>query len=75
MRAAPHGRVRRGRDTAHRPRGCRNHLAPIVRDLLAAGCEVRGDPLVQEVDARVRAACDADWYREFLDAIIRGARR
>jgi glutamate-5-semialdehyde dehydrogenase len=46
------------------------HLAPIVRDLLAAGCEVRGDPLVQEVDARVRAACDADWYREFLDAII-----
>jgi glutamate-5-semialdehyde dehydrogenase len=46
------------------------HLAPIVRDLLAAGCEVRGDALVQEVDARVRAACDADWYREFLDAII-----
>ena len=46
------------------------HLAPIVRDLLAAGCEVRGDELVQEVDARVRAACEADWYREFLDAII-----
>jgi glutamate-5-semialdehyde dehydrogenase len=46
------------------------HLAPLVRDLLAAGCEVRGDALVQEVDARVRAACDADWYREFLDAII-----
>ena len=46
------------------------HLAPIVRDLLAAGCEVRGDERVQEVDARVRAACEADWYREFLDAII-----
>jgi glutamate-5-semialdehyde dehydrogenase len=46
------------------------HLAPIVRDLLAAGCEVRGDALVQAVDARVRAASDADWYREFLDAII-----
>ena len=46
------------------------YLAPIVRDLLAAGCEVRGDELVQEVDARVRAACEADWYREFLDAII-----
>jgi glutamate-5-semialdehyde dehydrogenase len=46
------------------------HLAPIVRDLLAAGCEVRGDALVQEVDARVRAASEEDWYREFLDAII-----
>jgi glutamate-5-semialdehyde dehydrogenase len=45
-------------------------LAPIVRDLLAAGCEVRGDALVQEVDARVRAASEEDWYREFLDAII-----
>jgi glutamate-5-semialdehyde dehydrogenase len=46
------------------------HLAPIVHDLLAAGCEVRGDALVQEVDARVRAASEEDWYREFLDAII-----
>jgi glutamate-5-semialdehyde dehydrogenase len=46
------------------------HLAPLVRDLIAAGCEVRGDELVQKVDARVRAATEADWYREFLDAII-----
>ena len=46
------------------------HLAPIVRDLLAAGCEVRGDALVQEVDARVRVASEEDWYREYLDAII-----
>ena len=46
------------------------HLAPIVRALLAAGCEVRGDALVQQVDARVRAASVEDWYREFLDAII-----
>jgi glutamate-5-semialdehyde dehydrogenase len=45
-------------------------LAPIVRDLLAAGCEVRGDARVQEVDARVRAASEEDWYREYLDAII-----
>ena len=45
-------------------------LAPIVRDLLAAGCEVRGDALARAVDARVRAASEADWYREFLDAII-----
>jgi glutamate-5-semialdehyde dehydrogenase len=46
------------------------HLAPIVLDLIAAGCEVRGDELVQKVDARVRPASEEDWYREFLDAII-----
>jgi len=46
------------------------HLAPIVLDLLAAGCEVRGDEFVQKVDPRVRQACEEDWYREFLDAII-----
>jgi glutamate-5-semialdehyde dehydrogenase len=46
------------------------HLAPIVRDLLDAGCEVRGDPTVQKADARVRAAREDDWYTEYLDAII-----
>ena len=46
------------------------HLAPIVRDLLEAGCEVRGDAAVQQVDARVRAATEQDWYTEYLDAII-----
>ncbi|HVN45359.1 MAG TPA: glutamate-5-semialdehyde dehydrogenase [Steroidobacteraceae bacterium] len=46
------------------------HLAPIVRDLLEAGCEVRGDSAVQRVDPRVRAASEDDWYTEYLDAII-----
>jgi glutamate-5-semialdehyde dehydrogenase len=46
------------------------HLVPLVRDLLEAGCEVRGDATVQNADRRVRPAIDADWYREFLDAII-----
>jgi glutamate-5-semialdehyde dehydrogenase len=46
------------------------HLAPIVRDLLDAGCEVRGDPTVQAADARVRRASEDDWYTEYLDAII-----
>ena len=46
------------------------HLAPIVRDLLEAGCEVRGDALVQQADARVRPASEDDWYTEYLDAII-----
>jgi glutamate-5-semialdehyde dehydrogenase len=46
------------------------HLAPIVRDLLDAGCEVRGDATVQAVDPRVRPATEDDWYTEYLDAII-----
>jgi glutamate-5-semialdehyde dehydrogenase len=46
------------------------HLAPVVRALLDAGCEVRGDDAVRKVDARVQSATDQDWYTEFLDAII-----
>jgi glutamate-5-semialdehyde dehydrogenase len=46
------------------------HLAPIVKDLLDAGCEVRGDAVTQAVDARVKAAIEQDWYTEYLDAII-----
>ena len=52
-------------------RGCAaTHLAPIVLDLLEAGCEVRGDATVQKIDPRVRAACEDDWFTEYLDAII-----
>jgi glutamate-5-semialdehyde dehydrogenase len=47
-----------------------SHLAPIVRDLLDAGCEVRGDAMVQAADARVRPATEEDWYTEYLDAVI-----
>jgi glutamate-5-semialdehyde dehydrogenase len=46
------------------------HLEPIVKDLLEAGCEVRGDAVVQKADARVLPATEADWYTEYLDAII-----
>jgi glutamate-5-semialdehyde dehydrogenase len=46
------------------------HLGPLIKDLLEAGCEVRGDATVQQVDARVRAATEADWYTEYLDSII-----
>jgi glutamate-5-semialdehyde dehydrogenase len=46
------------------------HLAPLVTDLLAAGCEVRGDERVQAVDARVKPATETDWSTEYLDAII-----
>jgi glutamate-5-semialdehyde dehydrogenase len=46
------------------------HLAVLVKDLLDAGCEVRGDAEVQAVDARVKPASEQDWYTEYLDSII-----
>jgi len=46
------------------------HLSPLVKDLLDAGCEVRGDAAVRQVDVRVKAATEQDWYTEYLDAII-----
>ena len=46
------------------------HLAPLVKMLLDADCEVRGDAAVQAVDARVRGATEEDWRTEYLDAII-----
>jgi glutamate-5-semialdehyde dehydrogenase len=51
--------------------GCvSTHLAPVVRELLDAGCEVRGDATVRQADPRVRPASEEDWYTEYLDAII-----
>ncbi len=48
--------------------------SPLPRDLVAllldAGCAVRGDSAVQALDGRVSAATEADWFTEFLDAII-----
>ena len=45
-------------------------LAALVDDLIAAGCEVRGDAAAQRSDSRVDAAADSDWGKEYLDAII-----
>ena len=45
-------------------------LVPLVTALLDADCEVRGDEVTQAVDPRVVAAVEADWYAEYLDAII-----
>ena len=46
------------------------HLGPLVRDLLEAGCEVRGDAATRAVDPRVKPATDEDWATEYLDAIL-----
>jgi glutamate-5-semialdehyde dehydrogenase len=45
-------------------------LPPIIDDLIAAGCEVRGDPATQTFDERVVPASEADWDTEYLDAIL-----
>tara|TARA_B100002003_G_C14053511_1_gene507338 strand:- start:475 stop:1161 length:687 start_codon:yes stop_codon:yes gene_type:complete len=47
-----------------------SHLAPLVKDLLDAGCEVRGDGDTQGADSRVVPATAADWDTEYLDSII-----
>jgi len=47
-----------------------DYLTPLVKALLDAGCEVRGDDATQKVDARVKPAAPDDWGREFLDSII-----
>ena len=43
---------------------------PLVRALLEAGCEVRGDDSVLELDERIVSAEAADWDTEYLGPIL-----
>jgi glutamate-5-semialdehyde dehydrogenase len=45
-------------------------LPPILADLHAAGCEIRGDAETQVLDPLARAATEDDWTTEYLDAIV-----
>jgi glutamate-5-semialdehyde dehydrogenase len=45
-------------------------LPTLVKALLDAGCEVRGDGATTAIDGRVKAAAPDDYGREFLDKII-----
>jgi glutamate-5-semialdehyde dehydrogenase len=45
-------------------------LPPILADLRAAGCELRGDPAVLALDGAVTSATEQDWRTEYLDAIL-----
>ena len=45
-------------------------LPPIVDDLLAGDCEVRGDEAARAIDGRLVPATPADWDTEYLDAIL-----
>src|SRR5262245_27365161 len=46
------------------------HLGPLVRMLLDAGFEARGEAATRAVAARVKPATEEDWSAEYLDAII-----
>ena len=46
------------------------NLAAIIRTLIDAGCEVRGDKEAQAVDTRVKPASEEDWSTEYLDSIV-----
>ncbi len=47
-----------------------SHLPAILDDLIAAGCEARGDEATRALDERVVAAKPADWDAEYLEPII-----
>jgi glutamate-5-semialdehyde dehydrogenase len=47
-----------------------SHLVPILQDLAAAGCEIRGDADVVTRFPSAKPATEADWDTEYLDAII-----
>ncbi len=42
----------------------------VVRTLLDAGCELRGDARAQALDPRIKPASANDWDCEYLDAIL-----
>src|ERR1700752_2394787 len=45
----------------------KSHLKPLVKMLIDAGCEVRGDEIVRTADTRVKAATEDDWGTEYED--------
>ena len=45
-------------------------LLGLVKALIDAGCEIRGDSVVSDVDKRVRGATEDDWATEYLDAVV-----
>lgn len=44
--------------------------ARLIGKLIDAGCEVRADDMLMELDARTVSAEEADWGTEYLDSII-----
>ena len=51
-------------------RAALDQLPAIAGDLIAAGCELRGDEAACVADPRLAPASSADWDTEYLDAIF-----
>lgn len=49
---------------------CHTILPDVLNDLIAAGCEIRGDEKVRASDSRIKSASDEDWDTEYLDSIL-----
>lgn len=47
-----------------------SHLAPLLADLAAAGCEIRGSAEVLNLVPSAKPATEEDWSTEYLDAVI-----
>ena len=45
-------------------------LPPILAELKAGGCEIRGDTATRALDPTAKPATEQDWRTEYLDAII-----
>jgi len=45
-------------------------LPAMVDDLVAQGCELRGDARARAIDGRLKEASQADWDTEYLDAVL-----
>ncbi|MBA3447847.1 MAG: glutamate-5-semialdehyde dehydrogenase [Pseudaminobacter sp.] len=48
----------------------RTHLAPVLEALRDAGCEIHADEEVLAVFSDAKLAVEADWFTEYLDAVI-----
>lgn len=46
------------------------HLVPVLQDLAAKGCEIRGSDAVRALYPDAKPASEEDWSTEYLDAII-----
>ena len=46
------------------------HVKPLLDDLIAAGCAIRGDTETQVLDPRVSPATEQDWSTEYLAPVI-----
>jgi len=45
-------------------------LPELIEILITAGCEIRGDEIIQKFDSRITPANEEDWATEYLDATL-----